>query len=501
MFDDFPKLIELDELTKYDEPTIQIVRPHEYNRLGHVKAASEALDYIKHVEPRPGQTIILVLAMTAGEFYGCNRNGDAWSERPLIVGPTKITEDDVLPKHYQTFENANVFKHHINKDPEKRVGDVIKAFYNWPMHRVELLLSLLHDRAEDIVNRIENGEFPAVSMGCRVKHDVCAICGHPARNRSEYCDHAKYQLGELLPNGKRVFVWNPSPRFFDISMVRRPADRLGFMMKKVADYIPEIRSSAELGEHVERLSRKVASLRKMSLMHKLLTGHAVAANDGDSAFMSQVAKPAAQKTPPLDDAAIRSMLAANPAAVLATLSSMGILLTTPEFIKFFVWKMDPALDIPPRVLDRAVAAQTRIFEALSENPEILDEADDTGLMRNMPTDKKLAAALGSWAEKRSLDETPLLGRLLAVPTHTPKHAEVSQRLTPAQHYKLKKLAGVGALLAATYTLNAAQKPTKIAVKLAMDVGHYPASKHTRMPPLTGNTFDELADAIGESICL
>ena len=62
----FPKIIELDELSPHDEPYIQLVRPGEYNRLGHVKTANEALDYIKHVKPIPNKTVILMLAMTAG---------------------------------------------------------------------------------------------------------------------------------------------------------------------------------------------------------------------------------------------------------------------------------------------------------------------------------------------------------------------------------------------------------------------------------------------------
>jgi hypothetical protein len=406
----FPKLIELDELSKYGEPTIQIVRPHEFNKLAHVKAAGEALDYIKNVKPLPGKTIILVLAMTAGEFYGFNRNGDGWSERPMRIGKTVIGPDEVLPKHYQSFENsANVFRHHINKDPDKRIGQVVKAFYNWPMHRVELLLALDNGQAEDVVQEIENGKYPACSMGCKVKYDVCNICGNCAPSRKEYCDHAKYQLGETLSNGKPVGVWNPSPKFFDISMVRRPADRLGFMMKKVAEYAPEIRSGAELGEYVAEASKKVANLRKLSLIQKVLNGNITAAKTDDGAtrevkqFNDSVAAPAAASMPPLDDNAIRQLIAYRPAEVLSTLASMGILLTTPEFIKYFVWKFAPNIDIPEEYLDRAVAAQHQVFSALAENPELLDSMEATGCLELSPenVNQALAEKMGSWVEKRS----------------------------------------------------------------------------------------------------
>jgi hypothetical protein len=410
MIELFPKFIELDELSKYGEPTIQIVRPHEFNKLAHVKTASEALDYIKNVKPMPGKTIILVLAMTAGEFYGFNRNGDGWSERPMRIGKTIIGPDEVLPKHYQSFENsANVFRHHINKDPEKRIGQVVRAFYNWPMHRVELLLALDNQQAEDIVQEIESGKYPACSMGCKVKYDVCNICGNCAPSRKEYCDHAKYQLGETLSNGKPVGVWNPSPKFFDISMVRRPADRLGFMMKKVAESVPELHSGSELGEYVAEASKKVANLRKLSLIQKVLNGSIPAAKTDSGTthevkqFNDAVAAPAAASMPPIDDATIRQLISYRPAEVLSTLASMGILLTTPEFLKYFVWKFAPDIDIPEEYLDRAVAAQHQVFSALAENPELLDSMEETGCLELSPENinQALAEKMSSWVEKRS----------------------------------------------------------------------------------------------------
>ena len=406
----FPKLIELDDLSYAGEPTIQIVRPGEYNHLHHVKTASDAMDYVKQVKPIPGRTIILVLAMTAGEFYGPNRNGDSWPERPLQVGGTKITEDQVLPKHYKTFEtNANVFKHHVNKDPDKRIGDVLKAFYNWPMHRVELLLSLDNRNAQDIVARIEQDEYPAVSMGCKVKYDVCSLCGNKAPSRKQYCTHAKRNLGEFTRNGKKIFVWNPSPNFFDISMVRRPADKHGYMMKKVAEAVPEIRSSALLGEYVDTMGRKLAGLRKMSLIDKILRGEAVAAKEDDGEvtavkdFGEQIAKPAAKAMPPIDDSTIQRLLRYRPAEVLSTLASMGIFMTTPEFMKYFMWKMDPTITIPEGLLDRAVAAQGAVFDFLANNPEVLDDIDGTGFTDIRPenVNENLAKEASFLLEKRS----------------------------------------------------------------------------------------------------
>ncbi|HET6494842.1 MAG TPA: hypothetical protein VFH61_05705, partial [Thermoleophilia bacterium] len=139
----FPKIYQFDgEFERTGEPRCQIYRPRE--RHLHKYASDTALDYAGTILPVPGRTIVMVLAMSAGEFYGPNRNGDAWSERPLKIGNTwAVAPGETLPDHHQTFENhATVYKHHINKDPTNNYGDVLKSFYNWKMHRVELFLSV-----------------------------------------------------------------------------------------------------------------------------------------------------------------------------------------------------------------------------------------------------------------------------------------------------------------------------------------------------------------------
>jgi hypothetical protein len=392
------KYIELDDFYIADEPTVRIVRFDQQSGLRHIKLASEALDYIKNVKPIPGKTVILVLAMTAGEFYGPNRNGDAWPERPLRVKDTIISEADVLPRHYKTFEtHGNVFRHHVNKDPEKRIGNILKAFYNWKMHRVELLIALDNNRASDIVEQIEDGKFPAVSMGCKVKYDVCSICGNRAPNRAAYCDHTKYHMGEFLKNGKRIFVWNPSPVFFDLSMVARPADRLGYMMKKVAE-IPEITTSAEKGEKIAELRDKAAMLRKMSLISKIIRGDITAAKTDNNEvhslenYLKDVILPAVSKMPEIPTAVIREMAKFPLPEVVSTLGVLGIMLTTPEFIKYVVLRHYPNLSLTRDFLTKAVAAQQAICDLVYEFPELLEEISNeekTGAV-NEPLLNKLA---------------------------------------------------------------------------------------------------------------
>lgn len=175
------KIIEFDDtFPSTGELTLQLVLPLRGGRfdVGRVtKHASEALDYIKNVSPEPGKTHLLLLAMGAEETYGPNRNGDGFSEYPVPARGKEATArgerwwvapGQELTQTYRTFESnpARAFRHHQNKDPDKASGYVKRAFWNPRMHRVELLTVIDNEKDAEWVERVEQGEFPAVSMGC-----------------------------------------------------------------------------------------------------------------------------------------------------------------------------------------------------------------------------------------------------------------------------------------------------------------------------------------------
>jgi hypothetical protein len=203
---------------------------HEHDHL--TKTASEyhpeIAAYIAGAKKIPGFTQLLLTALGAGEYWGCNVNGDYFPEKALAYpGPEY---------GFKTFENnAHVFKHHINKDPAASYGDVALAVYNPKYRRVELIVRIDNKKAPDIVEKIDAGEYPDWSMGCRVPYDVCSVCGNRARNRTEYCSHLKYYMGKVEPeSGKQAYAINLTPKFFDISMVLIGADRIAKSLKKVA---------------------------------------------------------------------------------------------------------------------------------------------------------------------------------------------------------------------------------------------------------------------------
>lgn len=386
------KIIRFDELTPDDEPRIVPVYPGYRNGM-YKHASSDALDYCSGVQPEDGYRYVLVLAMSAGEFYGPNRNGDAFSEGPIQGnnGAWLVAPGETLLDYYKTFEDqATVFKHHINKDPKKGYGEVAQAFYNHNMHRVELLLKIdMHKAAgQFFMRKIEAGEYPGVSMGCRIKYDVCSICGNHAPTRADYCEHVSgknpaYGMNRLLENGERCFVWNPCPNLFDISFVFKPADRIGYMMRKVAGASRpyEIFSgspSRDLAEIVE----KHATLNKISEIDKVV--HGQSAKELVPGMPSALSRQERESVSYISDHLIDRkrgyrdipdtlviQVKSKPLPVTASsMISAGVVPSARDITKilFSQWDMKP----PTKILDAVGASQGFLADLLKGYPSLLE---------------------------------------------------------------------------------------------------------------------------------
>jgi hypothetical protein len=197
--------------------------------------------FVRTITPsdRRDHMYVLVNALGAGEYYGPNINADYF--------PWDSLAHQGIDYGYETFLNANAFQHHVNKDPMRAFGTPVLSLLNPQMKRVELVIKMNKERAraegaDGVLNRIEHGEFPDVSMGCKVPFDVCSICGHKSKTRQDYCIHmrppeelrAKFGPNRILEDGRKVFVINTVPRFFDISFVFVGADKTAKVMAKLA---------------------------------------------------------------------------------------------------------------------------------------------------------------------------------------------------------------------------------------------------------------------------
>lgn len=297
------KLIEIGT-EDFGEPSVKVI--DDWSGRGLVKSAADSRvsEFVSGLNPEPGKIYLHILAMGAGEFYGANRNSDYFPENALI-------------DHHKTFETspAHVFRSHINKDPTIAIGQVIFAVYNERMHRVELIVWVDKERGSDIVRRLENGEFPATSMACKTPYDICSICGNKAHTRQEYCDHLSNQLGRMYPDGRKVMALNVAAlKFFDISIVVRPADVTSSVLQKVASS-QTVTSSAELAE-IEGLTEKKAAFKKLSEFVKELEGNVVSSDENLNSILAKVKDPLYESIPRLS--------AHDLSDVLATMAHLGI---------------------------------------------------------------------------------------------------------------------------------------------------------------------------------
>lgn len=408
---DFNKIFTFDGLfEKTNEPRCQIIRPGFPEE--RVKVASEATDYIKHVTPKEGKTIILVLAMSDGLLYGPNRNGDSFAGKPV---PGRVLAGGTLPEHYKKFvTNAKVYMHHQNRDPKKSVGDVAAAFYNFKMGRVELLLEVDNIKAADTVASIDRGEYPAVSMGTKIAYDVCDLCGNKAKTRADYCDHLKYQMMEILPSGQRVFCWNPSPNLFDISFVRRPADKIAYTMLKAATDLAiselPIVTSAELGEKVAALDMKMAAAKKLADMVKQVKGEPIETSNMPKAeeivnrgFIQHSLPDILNKRPEFDNKTLDDASEFSTEEILSTMSRMGLDPTAGEMTSIVAKKLNPGTQVPSEVKTAADIVSFALIKLAAEDPVLtaaLDQLPWTKLS-DEHFNQDLANKLEPWLEKRS----------------------------------------------------------------------------------------------------
>lgn len=323
---------------------------------------SDIASFISTFKPDPGYVYLHVIAMGAGEYYGCNINGDYFPEK------------DLIERHHTFVTNAKVFKEHDNKPTSPSYGHVVFSWYNPKMHRVELILAIDKVKGKEFVDRQARGEQLEVSMGCfpagtpilmegggqkpiedvrvgdmvithemrpkkvtalltypftgtmvililgdgrhlvctgnhplytwhpetdtttwepaislkagatvwqhdsdhnpmsklsiaqvyhahvdgvkvynfsveddesyvansvyahncKIAFDVCSICGNKAKKRSDYCEHILRDKRKIYPDGRQPYMINYNPTFFDISIVRRRADKIAYVLEKVA---------------------------------------------------------------------------------------------------------------------------------------------------------------------------------------------------------------------------------------------------------------------------
>lgn len=218
----------------------------------------------------PNQEDLHIIALGAYEGTGFNRNLDAFMEKDCESNHHLFTDSDRC-----------IHRHHKNKPKDPKYGNIKASAYNRVMKRVELIIGLDRDKCADILDEQERTGNTNWSMASKQAHDVCTWCSHKAKTDNDRCSHIPMKLGELNKEGVMCGMMNPDPRWFEMSYVRRPADRIGMSLAKLAStgelkpmlprdfmnlygdiYVPEHLSISKKASDKRALLVKLAELEK-----------------------------------------------------------------------------------------------------------------------------------------------------------------------------------------------------------------------------------------------
>ncbi len=295
---------------------------------GFCKTASAIPDVlaeeISKIRPEKDKIFLVIAPMGMGEYWGPNVNGDFFPEKSL--------RNDTMDYGHKTFLEANIFRHHINKDPKIGFGRPIVSCIDEPQKRVVTITMIDVPRARqfgalEFLEMLSRGELPDVSMGCRVPYDVCSICGKKSKTPAEYCEHLRPEniLKTDEMTGKIACAINDYPKFFDLSFVHRGADRSSGTLHKISADLSSIQNNRRSFFLPAGLSfSKAAEDKSASLKDGLMK---VASAPISSSFFE---KNDLWKREKIDPRYLNKLAHENPIEVLSTFFAMGIPLRADE---------------------------------------------------------------------------------------------------------------------------------------------------------------------------
>jgi hypothetical protein len=360
------------------------------NKMASGSYSPELMKVISNMKRRDDRYYVVINAMGSVELWGSNRNGDGFPEKGLTHKSLRTDMGTAEDFGFKTFEYyARLYKHHVNKNPEKSFGEVVFAHWNPVIHRVELIVAINIQNAKDITEALDKGNQVSVSMGCKVKYDRCSICNNKASTRPQYCKHLKNYMGQIVDKnlaeqwsketgkrilpGTQVFAYNDFPRFFDISRVYIGADRTAYILGKAAsnnhiDYSVDI---AEAEGVTDEMIDKLAMPMKKGEIDKNISG-SLESTDGRISKITEM--DAIRKA--LDEK-INNVIVAEPQIPNSTLDSIATALPLESiFSTMFGLGIHPK----PQEFQRIVLVRIGkkdLADDLEENNTIFDTNDNS----------------------------------------------------------------------------------------------------------------------------
>ena len=305
---------------------------------------------------------------------------------------------------------------------------------------------------------------------------MCGAIRKCAGDASE-CDHIKYSLGKIAEDGTQIGTYNDQPRWFDISFVGRPADRIPWNLKVASAMPGELHvndsvKQAEMEGYVLPDSLAIESdgaLGKLHIMKKLADSY-----DRLEAWLFEGSKPAGRDVrtfelrklagSSLDDVTISRLREMDPGEAFSALGDAGVVMGAPSFFKYAFGPNYNVVESYVPAVEKYAAEEIRNAVASSTCAEFcncsrFDAAPDRFLHRPrregvMAEMSKSAAARGFGTDDAVTSVLSAMARG-AEPEFSHERAEkialaggvdpaVARRL--ARKYAMYKIAGVQAVM-------------------------------------------------------
>jgi hypothetical protein len=389
----------------FSEPVAALIKVSSRGIIGNdrgdlvKRAGAEFVHKLENIKFAKDEVPVHLIAIGATEDYGPNRNGDGFKRA-------------CCEKYHDTFvKHARFYRDHLNKNPAKSYGLVKASAYHEPMRRIELICALnatkeAADRnggliADKELEKLARGDDIGVSMACTIPFDVCSHCGNQAKTRAEYCDSIengghckagglKHNMGKCAYDGSILYADNPNPRFFDISHVFRPADRIAYIsgqLKAASAFM----SGAELAERLgvtapalldtENQSARVVA--QLNALEKLAQAEATLTSD---MFIKTALAEAGVVCEPLNYAEVAT---AKLPDVFRALTDAAVVLNPRDFLGLTVKTANAEL------LSAVTGALPGIFGKLAADPDIVSSLEQNAYNPSYAAGAKLNA----WAQK------------------------------------------------------------------------------------------------------
>jgi hypothetical protein len=396
---------------------------------GNIKSAASdtfTKDMLREYAPDKDHFMLHVVAMGDQETYGPNKNGDGFPK-------------EALEKFHPTFvSDGCFFREHRNRcQTTQGIGTIKASAYNPKMRRAELIVHGNKKKAEKEYEMAKAGKALSFSMSCRVPYDICNCCEKKASTPANYCDHLKHNMLQYLPEFKKyAFAINDKPKFFDISAVEKPADRIAHYLdyafpagEKSASFHGVITGSqwAEF-EGVSLPGEEIATWEpeKLKLIEKLASAEdyingvlvkKASVNDQKASFVKDVIPNAFSDE--LDDASIAKLRTLQVGTMCRELAKRASILPFYSFIAYATdrtlqdTKDDPitkrACDMLPDIFKKMMGSSCgldlgNVFDSSSEHACGCDTANDDEVQKIM-----------DFAEKKfSIKAEPVKNRVMTI---------------------------------------------------------------------------------------